>query len=121
MPLRTNEMKAKYAENMNQYEDFSGTKNFEEDKERIIHSYRHWHIIANLFPYDKVAHTHDMLVPKRVFGKMSECNKEEWEEYKTIVTQFETDAYYDVILENFSSNKSVPCHLHLHLIIWKSE
>ncbi len=121
MPLRTTEMKVKYAENMSQYEDFSGTKNFDEDKERIIHSYTHWHIITNLFPYDKIAQTHDMLVPKRTFGKMSECNKDEWDEYKTIITQFEADAYYDAILENFSRNRSVSKHLHLHLLVWKEE
>jgi len=121
MPLRTDRMKEKYAENMNQYEDFISTKNFEEDKERIIHSYTHWYIIANLFPYDKIAATHNMLVPKRVFGKISECNKEEWEEYKTILNQFEDDGIYDAILENFSRNRSVCTHLHLHLIVWKKE
>ncbi|MFT7506886.1 MAG: diadenosine tetraphosphate (Ap4A) HIT family hydrolase [Acidimicrobiales bacterium] len=120
MPLRTNQMKTKYTENQVLYENFHDTKNFEEDKERIIHSYEHWDIITNLFPYDKIAEVHDMLVPKRVFGKMSECNKEEWAEYKIIISQFEADAYYDAILENFSKNKSVSRHLHIHLIILKT-
>lgn len=119
MPLRTNAMKVKYAENQSQYKDFSATKNFDEDKERIIHSYKHWHIITNLFPYDKITQTHNMLIPKRVFGKMADCNKEEWQEYKTILNQFETEKYYDAILENFSKNKSISRHLHLHLIVWK--
>ena len=87
MTLRSSEMNKKYAENQAQYADFSATKNFDEDTKRIIHRYEHWYIIANLFPYDNITRTHDMLVPNRVFGKMSLCNKEEWEEYKTIITQ----------------------------------
>ena len=119
MALRSSEMNKKYAENQAQYADFSATKSFDEDAESIIHQYKHWYIIKNLFPYDTIAQVHDMLVPNRVFGKMSLCNKVEWEEYKTIITQLEEDGYYDAILENFSKNRSVPKHLHLHLIVWK--
>lgn len=119
MPLRTSETKEKYLANQAGYENFSVTKNYREDEERIIQSFEYWYIIANLFPYDKVAEQHDMLVPKRVFGKMSECTKEEWEEYKTIINQFEADGHYDAMLENFSKGKSILRHLHIHLIIWK--
>lgn len=55
MPLRTSETKEKYFANQAGYENFSVTKNYKEDEERIIQSFEYWYIIANLFPYDKVA------------------------------------------------------------------
>lgn len=119
MPLRSDEMKEKYAEHRAQYENFSRTKDYREDHERIIRSYEHWYIIQNLFPYDKITKAHNMLVPKRVFSKMSECNKSEWSEYKIILNQLEDEGYYDAILENFSRNRSIYKHLHLHLLVWK--
>jgi len=90
-------------------------------KKRIIHSYTHWHIITNLFPYDKIAQTHDMLVPKRTFGKMSECNKDEWDESKQLSLNSRQMPTMMQFLENFSRNRSVSKHLHLHLLVWKEE
>jgi len=119
MQLRSKEMRDKYAENQSHYTDFSSTKNFEEDKERVIQSFNHWNIITNLFPYDNVAEVHDMLVPKRIFGGLFDCTTEEWDEYKSIINQLEEDSYYDVLIKNFSKHKSIHRHLHIHLIIWK--
>ncbi len=119
MILRSAETQERYNQNQAQYTNFSETKDYREDEERVIRQYTHWYIIPNLFPYDKVAQVHDMLVPKRVFAKLSECNRVEWEEYKTILNQLEEEKYYDAIMENFSKHRSICKHLHLHLIIWK--
>ena len=119
MPLRTDETKANYLSTQAKYKNFSQTKDYREDEEHILQSFTHWYLIANLFPYDKVAKQHDLLIPKRVFGKMSDCTKEEWEEYKQIINQFELDGHYNSMLENFSKGKSILRHLHIHLIVWK--
>jgi len=121
MPLRTTEMKVKYAENMSQYEDFSGTKNFDEDKEESSTLILIGILLRICFRTIKIAQTHDMLVPKRTFGKMSECNKDEWDESKQLSLNSRQMPTMMQFLENFSRNRSVSKHLHLHLLVWKEE
>jgi len=115
---RSEKVKSQYLADQSRYDNFSKNKDFDEDREKIIKSYRYWNIIKNLYPYDMIAKEHDMLVPKRIFGKMSECKKEEWDEYKIIMNQLEFDGYYDAMLENFSKGRTVLKQLHLHLIVW---
>ncbi len=119
MPLRSPEMQEKYSAHKAQYKNFTNTKNFNEDAERLIRNYTYWYIIPNLFPYDAVTSVHDMLVPHRIFSTMSECNQEERQEYEKIIDELEKEKYYDAIIKNFSKIRSIPRHLHLHLVIWK--
>ncbi len=121
MFLRLPRTQAAYDANRAQYTDFTHTKDYREDEEKIIREYTHWYIIPNLFPYDNVAEVHDMLVPKRVFGTLSEANNSERREYETICAQLETEGYYDSLIANFSKHRSVCKHLHLHLIVWKQK
>ncbi|MFT5849663.1 MAG: diadenosine tetraphosphate (Ap4A) HIT family hydrolase [Patiriisocius sp.] len=121
MVLRSEKLKSQYLADQSRYDDFLKNKDFDEDRERIVKSFKYWDIIENLYPYDKIAKAHDMLVPRRVFAKMSECRKEEWDEYKIIMNQFEFDGHYDAVLENFSKGRSVLKQLHIHLIVWKDE
>lgn len=121
MSGRSEEIRNKYLAEQLRFEDFNATRQYDENWKHVVTSYSHWYILTNLFPYDNIAKEHDLLVPKRVFGKMSDCNREEWEEYKTILNQLESDSYYDSILENFSKSRSILKHLHLHLIVWKEE
>lgn len=121
MSGRSEETRNKYLAEQSTYDNFNITQEYNEEWAHVITKYEHWYILTNLFPYDNIAQTHDLLVPKRVFRKMSECNKAEWEEYKTILNQLESDGYYDAILENFSKSRSILKHLHLHLIVWKED
>tara|TARA_B100000745_G_scaffold271168_1_gene198401 strand:+ start:3265 stop:3645 length:381 start_codon:yes stop_codon:yes gene_type:complete len=119
MALRSKETAEAYLKEQAGRDDFRNNKDYEEDHERILRSFEHWHIIENLYPYDNIAKEHHMLVPKRVFGRMSECTRDEWNEYKYLLNVFEEEGHYDCILENFSRGRSIIRHLHLHLIVYK--
>lgn len=119
MALRSDKLNKAYLEDQESKENFRDTKDYRADSDRIIRSFEHWHIIDNLYPYDLIAKEHHMLVPKRVFGKMIECTRDEWNEYKYILNLFEKEGHYNAILENFSSGRSILRHLHLHLLVYK--
>lgn len=119
MALRSKENADAYLEAQGGIADHLHLKDYSNDSEHIIRSFEYWHIISNLYPYDMIAKEHDMLVPKRVFSKLSDCTRLEWEEYKTILNVLETEGYYDAVLENFSRGRSILRHLHIHLIVWK--
>ncbi len=119
MALRSQKLIDAYKAEQTAHEDFRMVKDLSEDHERVIRSFEHWNIIENLYPYDLIAKEHHMLVPKRVFGKMSECTRDEWNEYKYLLNLFEEEDHYDAILENFSKGRSIIRHLHLHLLVYK--
>lgn len=119
MALRSTALSNSYLADQASRDDFRNNKDYQEDHERILRSFEHWHIIENLYPYDMIAKEHHMLVPKRVFSKMSECTRDEWNEYKYLVSLFEEEGHYSAILENFSKGRSIMKHLHLHLIVFK--
>lgn len=119
MTLRSEHIKNAYLEDQAQNVNFRTEKDYREDEENIFRSFEHWYIIENLYPYDLITKEHHMLVPKRVFSKMSECTRDEWNEYKYIINLLEEEGHYDGILENFSKGRSIMKHLHLHLLVYK--
>lgn len=78
----------------------------------------HWRIIRNSFPYDLIAKTHDMLVTKR-HAKESELTETELKEL-TEIKASPTLQEYDWIIEPTIKNKTIPAHMHLHVIVGKS-
>ena len=77
---------------------------------------KHWKIVVNDFPYDKIAERHDMIVPKRhvkeeelTAGELAELR----ELKKTVLQR------YDYTLEATHKLKSIPDHFHLHLLTVK--
>lgn len=83
------------------------------DKKRI---FVHWKILKNIFPYDRIAVEHDLLIPKRHFCEESEMTNEEKEELVRIKTKIlPKNKKYDMIWENFSHMRSV-AHYHVHLL-----
>jgi diadenosine tetraphosphate (Ap4A) HIT family hydrolase len=82
-----------------------------------LKEFTHWKIVKNLFPYDRVALVHDMIIPKRHVAE-KDITQEEWIEYNTLKhTVLFSD--YEYIIEAALRNKSIPDHFHLHLIITK--
>jgi len=79
-----------------------------------IRDFTHWRILLNDFPYDVIAKTHHMIVPKRHVTE-HEITQEEWQEYQEIKKDYLQ--LYDVLLESTSRMKSIPEHFHIHLII----
>lgn len=78
-----------------------------------LKEYRHWKIIENQFPYDEVAATSHMVVPKRHL-KESELTWREMSEFEKV--KADMHAEYDMIIENTRKQKSIPGHYHLHLL-----
>ena len=79
-----------------------------------IKDFTHWRVLENDFPYDVVAKTHHMIVPKRHITEQ-EIEPHEWAEFKVIKKTYME--LYDAIIEGTPRMKSIPGHFHLHLII----
>lgn len=107
----------RYPETEKRYRDLIATGILERccvlcDKEAIS-SFTHWKIITNDFPYDRIAKTHDMLVPLRhvIEGSLTD---EEHQELLDIKHGYVND-HYDYIIEPTHHGKSIPTHLHSQL------
>lgn len=84
----------------------------EADEEYYIGIY--WRIVTNQFPYDKIAKFHQLLTPVRHVKDRKELTIQEINELNYILEELEDT--HDCLIENFQGNKSVPDHLHFHLI-----
>lgn len=80
-----------------------------------LREFKHWRVISNRFPYDKIAKTHDMIIPKRHVTE-PELNAEEMEELREI-KEGNLHKEYDFIIEATHRMKTIPAHFHLHLIV----
>jgi len=78
-----------------------------------IKKWKHWKIIYALFPYDKIATTHHLLLPIRhtTENKLSNAEKSE-----LLYIKHHLGKKYEYILEAVDSIKSIPGHFHLHLL-----
>jgi diadenosine tetraphosphate (Ap4A) HIT family hydrolase len=86
-------------------------------KNKEIVGFKYWKIITNKFPYDAVAIVHEMLIVKR-HTDGTDLTEEEITELLELRAGFLNDNY-QYIIEALPNAKSVPGHLHLHLIITK--
>jgi hypothetical protein len=93
---------------------------FDFKEESILREFTHWVIIKNRFPYDNVAKVNDMLVSKRPIGRHYDGTKDEEDEYHAILKLLAKEGYYDALIENFPSTKSVKKFAHTHLILWRN-
>ena len=80
-----------------------------------LHTFEYWKIIENKYPYDRVALVHEMILPLRHTDgcDLSEAEKAELEVLKKT---FLND-HYHFIVEALPKTKSIPAHLHMHLIV----
>ena len=85
----------------------------------VVREFDLWIIIENNYPYDVVAKTHHLLIPKRHFAfddKRTFGEKYQLEAIKNILNN---EGNYDCIMQNFTAGQSQPQHLHYHLLEWK--
>ncbi len=82
-----------------------------------IKSFKHWKIIKDDFPWDRIAKVHHMIIPKKhvTEEKLTEVERKE---LLVIKVQY-ISPIYEVIAEATNRKKSVLDHFHLHLIIPK--
>jgi hypothetical protein len=81
--------------------------------------YKHWVIVENDFPYDRIALVHDMLITKRHVSE-AQLSEEELADFRDI-KQSLTDGKYQHVLESLPRTLSIPDHHHVHLVRWNSE
>jgi diadenosine tetraphosphate (Ap4A) HIT family hydrolase len=82
-----------------------------------LREFQHWRIIENMFPYDKVAGVHHMILPKRHVLE-PDLSEEEIAELRNIKEEH-FPKNYDFIIEAMPKMKSIPQHFHIHLIVVK--
>jgi hypothetical protein len=81
-----------------------------------IKEFKHWIIIDNEYPWDLIAKTNHMIVPKRhvTYNKLNQAEKKEFDLIKATYVE-----KYELIVEATHRQKSIPDHFHVHLIILK--
>jgi len=85
---------------------------------RTIESFTYWRIINNKYPYDAVAHKHEMIVPIRHCAE-TDLTEAEIKELAELKTTLINDRYV-YLIEALANSKSIPGHHHLHLVIPKT-
>lgn len=84
---------------------------------KTIEAFTYWRIIDNKYPYDAVARVHHQIIPLR-HTDGADLTHEEAAELQTLKQTALNDTY-NVLLEALPRNKSIPGHLHYHLIVPK--
>ena len=82
-----------------------------------IEEFEYWRAIKNRFPYDRIAETHNMIIPKRHIDEVGLTDEEKKELVELKRSYIEEN--YHFILEATTGIKSIPKHFHLHLITVK--
>ena len=113
--LRTKKTRRKYLKLISEGFLVNGCSLCKETKS--IKEFKHWRILNNRFPWDRIAKTHHMIIPKRhtIYEELNEIEKKEFE----IIKVGYIEEKYELIAEAMNKKKSIPKHLHIHLIILK--
>jgi diadenosine tetraphosphate (Ap4A) HIT family hydrolase len=108
-------------ENQARYDAYRAAGNLEREcvlcARESVHEFKHWRMIENIFPYDKIAKLHHMVIPRRHVTE-PELSPEELEELQNIKGKYFHENY-DFMIESAHRMKSIPQHFHLHLILVK--
>lgn len=85
--------------------------------DEVIKEFDNWVLMKNKFPYDRYFTKNDMVVTKRHItdGQLNDMEKAELDRLKKEVLFID----YDSLVEHFPRTKSVPEHVHYHLIEYK--
>ena len=109
--LRTDETATKY-ENAQHTSTQSGCRLCEEQD--TIKDFKYWRLTPNAYPYDRFFEQSHMLVSKRHTDENG-LNEQEITEYKHIKHSGLSEEY-DLVFENLPKQKSIPHHIHYHLV-----
>jgi hypothetical protein len=87
--------------------------------DKALKSFKYWKILRALFPYNRIAKRHHMIVSIR-HVKENKLNQKELMELKNIKKNFiNKKGGYHYIMEAVQKHKTIPDHFHLHLITLK--
>ncbi len=84
-----------------------------------IEDFTFWRVVDNRFPYDKISNLHHMIVPKRHITEVDLTVEEQNELFQ--LKNSVLNKKYMYIFEALPGMKSIPEHLHYHLIVVKEE
>ncbi len=84
---------------------------------KTLEEFTFWRIVGNMFPYDMISDVHHMLIPKRHVIE-TELTEEEEDELSEIKHTY-LGKHYSYMLEALTGQKSIPEHLHFHIIVPK--
>jgi len=84
-----------------------------------IKKFKYWQIINNEYPWDLIAKTNHIILPKRhvVYAKLNKAEKKEFDFIKAGYIE----KNYGHIMETTDKRKSIPGHFHLHLLVLKDK
>ncbi|HWA31930.1 MAG TPA: hypothetical protein VG694_00540 [Candidatus Paceibacterota bacterium] len=114
MTFRTQEMNEKYDQFKAEGNLVKGCNLCEAPS---LTEFNYWRIVDNRFPYDRVAKTHHMILPKRCVTEEN-LTDEEKAELKSLRAGY-VNENYEFVIEPTAKMKSIPLHMHLHLIVSK--
>lgn len=83
--------------------------------EPVLHSFQHWYIIANRFPYDSAYKTSHMLIPNSRAAEWHQLTPAEKTELREIIATY-CQKHYHQVVENMTVRRSVLTIYHLHLL-----
>ena len=75
-----------------------------------------WKLLKNDFPYDKIAAVHKALSPLRHVPDKHDLYPEEIKELEEILDSLEKEKIFDSMIINFTKNRTIADHYHIHLI-----
>ncbi len=88
-------------------------------RKSTVVDFTYWRIVANEFPYDRVAKIHHMLIPKRHITETHMTQEELIELFEIKINHVYTT--YHTIMEMTLLKKTIPEHFHLHLITFRDD
>ncbi len=88
--------------------------------EDVLHTFKHFVVIENRYPYDSAYQKCHMLIPARVVSAYEELRWYERRELRKIIDGHFVQANYDQIVENTYATRSVKNVWHIHLLKFKS-
>lgn len=80
-----------------------------------IKAFKHWRIVENSFPHDRIADLHHMIVLNRHVTE-AQLSGEEQAELVALKSGYLNEVY-DGLWESTPKDKSIPSHHHLHLMV----
>ena len=88
-------------------------------KIKPIKDFKYWKIIDNEYPWDLIAKTNHMLVPKRhvVYEELNIIEKKELD----LIKSNYVNKKYEIIAEATNRKKSIPSHFHVHLLVLRND
>lgn len=108
-------------ETAKRYDEFVANRKSDDcllcNSDEVFKEYDSWVVMHNKFPYDRYFAKSDMLVTKRHItdGQLNDMELAELQRLKHDALYID----YDSIIEHFPEQKSIPEHVHYHLVQYK--